>query len=237
MSASKGRLTEENVKKVTGQFELESVFTLTMNRMGLRLIENLGGCPNLTSVDLSHNRIERIEGLDALKQLKRLDLRDNEISVLENVESLESLETLMLQGNRISSLDDVACLTKLPLRTLIFQTVCDGVVDHDESNPVCSHPSYRTAVRRMLPQLKSLDDEWFDLVDAAGDGDLADGALAVPDVKVSTWFSAEEVRASLDADPPPIKGMDEFELALTDCKRIGARAQELLDDFRELKLT
>ena len=141
-----------------------------------------------------------------------------------------------LQGNKISNLDDVTCLAQLPcLRTVHFQTISDGAVDPDETNPICNHPAYRPTVRRMLPSLKCLDGEWFDLVDALGDGD-GDEGFALPEVKPAPWFNADDMQASLDAEPASIKGMEEFEQALTDCKRIGARAQELIDDFKELKL-
>ena len=98
MAKPDGRITDASIKTCSGQFDLESVFTLSMCRMGLRNIENLDGCSSLTHLDLSHNRIRKIEALDGLRQLKRLVLIDNEIESLCNVESLASLETLSLQA-------------------------------------------------------------------------------------------------------------------------------------------
>ena len=43
-----GRIDEDSIKAATGQFDLESVFKLTMSHMGIRTVENLSMCPNLT---------------------------------------------------------------------------------------------------------------------------------------------------------------------------------------------
>ena len=42
------KLDAESIKAATGQFDLESVFRLAMPHMGLRAIESLALCPNLT---------------------------------------------------------------------------------------------------------------------------------------------------------------------------------------------
>ena len=42
------RIDADSIKTATGQFDLESVFKLTMSHMGIRTIENLSLCPNLT---------------------------------------------------------------------------------------------------------------------------------------------------------------------------------------------
>ena len=42
------RIDADSIKTATGQFDLESVFKLTMSYMGIRTIENLSLCPNLT---------------------------------------------------------------------------------------------------------------------------------------------------------------------------------------------
>ena len=43
-----GRIDADSIKAATGQFDLESVFKLTMSHMGIRTVENLSMCPNLT---------------------------------------------------------------------------------------------------------------------------------------------------------------------------------------------
>lgn len=47
MSTSKGRMNADSIKACSGQFDLESVYKLVMQRMELRSIEALGPCANL----------------------------------------------------------------------------------------------------------------------------------------------------------------------------------------------
>ena len=86
MSAAQSTMSEESIKTCSGQFDLESVYKLPMCRMGLRKMESLHLVPNLTWLDLSHNRLAKIENLASLSALKRLVLVDNEIPRIENVE-------------------------------------------------------------------------------------------------------------------------------------------------------
>ena len=166
-------------------------------------------------LDLSQNSLKRIEGLHGLESLKRLVLANNEIERIEGLESLEALETLQLQarahthlrrhaarrarvalanarrsrhalslplqGNRVSNLDDAQCLTGLQcLRHFQLQSKSG-----EERNPMCEHPAYRTALRRMLPRLQTLDGERTVLADAAlpkeASSALAELAFAEPE--------------------------------------------------------
>lgn len=61
---------------------------------------------NLTTLDLSHNRIERIENLQRNIRLVNLDLSHNVIDRIEGVSSLSSLCVLRLDYNRIGSIPD-----------------------------------------------------------------------------------------------------------------------------------
>ena len=73
------------------------------------------------------------------------------------------------QGNKLSSLDDAQKLAKLPcLRTLRLS-----------ANPMCEHPAYWTAIRRQLPNLRSLDGAFGALASATDDEDGA--LLSIPE--------------------------------------------------------
>eukprot|EP00320_Phaeocystis_rex_P010109 CAMPEP_0119073828 /NCGR_PEP_ID=MMETSP1178-20130426/69176_1 /TAXON_ID=33656 /ORGANISM="unid sp, Strain CCMP2000" /LENGTH=222 /DNA_ID=CAMNT_0007055945 /DNA_START=40 /DNA_END=708 /DNA_ORIENTATION=+ len=211
-----GKIDAASIKAATGQFDLESVFKLTMSHMGIRRIENLSLCPNLTELDLSSNHISRITGLEALKQLKKINLAENELTKIDGLDGLTLLETVQLQGNKLTQLDDAQKLAKLPcLRTLRL---------HD--NPMCEHPAYWSAVRRMLPNLRSLDGEFSALADAAAaEGDtLAEIELPEPE----PWLRG--VTLVTGEAGTELAGSEDFQKVVTDCKRLSARAQSLLSD-------
>lgn len=258
-------MDEVSIKTAAKQFDLSLVFKLTMPQMGLKRIANLHLVPNVTvrgergrtaepqgaaemqtrvapvsrraqELDLSGNRIGRMDGLSGLESLKRLVLANNEISRIEGVETLDALETLQLQGNRITNLDDAQCLTALPcLRHLQFQS--HGGQDR---NPMCEHPAYRSAMRRMLPTLQTLDGERALLADAALPRGAANALEAMTFAEPTPWlrdFDWGEEPAAAGGRAPgvqgvPIKGAAEFDSLLTECKRLSAKAQSLVEDYR-----
>ena len=170
-------------------------------------------------LDLSSNNISRITGLSELKQLKKLSLVGNELTKIEGLDGLTSLETVQLQGNKLAQLDDAQKLAKLPcLRTLRL---------HD--NPMCEHPAYWSAVRRMLPNLRSLDGEFSTLADAAAaEGDaLAEIELPEPE----PWLKG--VTLETGEAGAELAGTEEFQKVVTDCKRLSARAHSLLADCKD----
>lgn len=121
------------------------------------------------------------------------------------------------QGNKLSSLDDAQKLAKLPcLRTLRLS-----------ANPMCEHPAYWTAIRRQLPNLRSLDGAFGALASATDDEDGA--LLSIPEP--TPWLEG----FSWGDDPSggtELKGGEEFQKVVTDCKRLSARAQSLLAEHR-----
>jgi len=251
-----GVLDEASIKAASKQFDLSLVFKLNMPRMGIRRICNLDLVPSLTELDLSSNKLARIEGVAGLESLKRLVLANNDIERIEGLESLESLETLLLQGNRVSNLDDVNCIVNLPsLRH--FQLASKG---GEEKNPMCDHPAYRTAIRRMLPRLQTLDGENVKLTEASLpkelSGALDDLIFADPEpwLKDFDWGELANEPAPAASAPagrksrsggsnnkelpqkassgPPLKGEAEFDAVVVECKRLDAKAKTLIEDMR-----
>ena len=125
-------------------------------------------------------------------------------------------------------------LSALPhLRTLAFQNRADP----DETNPMCAHPAYRVTIRRLLPQLHTLDGERVALAAAAeGDGAAEDDPLAeaLAAAEAAPWFTAADLDVSGlgGGATPQIAGAAEFEQALVDAKRASARAKTFIDDFK-----
>jgi hypothetical protein len=64
-------------------------------------IQNLDDLENLTSLDLSYNKIKHIKGVKHLKKLKELFFVQNGISRIEELDGLSSLTSLELGANRI----------------------------------------------------------------------------------------------------------------------------------------
>ncbi|KAK0376468.1 protein phosphatase 1 regulatory subunit SDS22 [Colletotrichum limetticola] len=68
---------------------------------------------NLTSLDLSFNKIKHIKRVNHLTKLKELFLVANKISTIENLEGLDDLTSLELGSNRIRVLQNLDSLKKL----------------------------------------------------------------------------------------------------------------------------
>ena len=234
-ASSERAITEQLIKKVSGQFDLSLLYKLSMPRMSLRRIENMELVPSLTELDLSHNQLSCIEGLEGLESLKRLVLAHNEIGRIENLEALDALETLQLQGNRVSNLDDVQSLTSLPCLRHVQLQVRGGAAD--ERNPMCDHPAYRSAIRRMLPQLQTLDGERTVMADAALPKDAADALAKLSFGEPESWFKDFDWGddAARDGGPEslgPLKSSEAFDHSLTECKRLAAKADSLIADMQ-----
>ncbi|RDA86430.1 hypothetical protein CP532_6459 [Ophiocordyceps camponoti-leonardi (nom. inval.)] len=70
-------------------------------------IRGLEQLPNLTSLDLSFNKIKHIKHISHMTQLKELFLVANKISRIEGLEGLDSLTSLELGSNRIRELTNL----------------------------------------------------------------------------------------------------------------------------------
>ncbi|PFH62451.1 hypothetical protein XA68_13518 [Ophiocordyceps unilateralis] len=76
-------------------------------------IRGLEQLPNLTSLDLSFNKIKHIKHISHMTQLKELFLVANKISRIEGLEGLDNLASLELGSNRIRELENLESLKKL----------------------------------------------------------------------------------------------------------------------------
>ena len=88
--------------------------------------------------------------------MAKLDLSYNAITDLSGLKSLAAgpscLATLYLQGNQIQSIDHIIdCLDDFNnLKDVMFS-------QNDDTNPVCSHPKYRSLLLSMLSKIEVLD--------------------------------------------------------------------------------
>jgi len=149
------KISHSLIKAVSGEFDLESVYKLTLNRMNIRAIENLEGCVNLQELNLSNNEIERIQGLEKLQSLRKITLTSNKISSLQGLDKCAALEHIFVQDNMIDNISEIANVSALKnLKSLYLRNI-----DGSQKNPVCDHPSYRSSIVRQLPHISILDGE------------------------------------------------------------------------------
>jgi len=146
-----GYLSEQFVKRLTGDFDLTCVIHIHAKNTG---IENLGCvymCENLVSLDVGYNRVKDLSPLFKLQSLQILDLSNNKLTSLKGLEYMPTLSSLNISGNELSSLESLKLLETIPnLRKLILR---DGNI----GNPVCHLNSYPNKLKALLPDLTMLD--------------------------------------------------------------------------------
>ncbi|XP_047679543.1 leucine-rich repeat-containing protein 56 isoform X4 [Prionailurus viverrinus] len=111
---------------------------LWLARCGLTDLDGIGCFPALKELYVSYNNISDLSPLCLLEQLEVLDLEGNSVEVLEQVRYLQlcpRLATLTLEGNLV-------CLRPGP----------------SPSNEVPPGYNYRAEVRKLVPQLRVLDE-------------------------------------------------------------------------------
>lgn len=72
-------ITEQLIRKETGQYDLETLVHLKLSNLHLKHIQGLERCVNIRQLVLSHNDIREITGITHLEALERLDLSFNQI--------------------------------------------------------------------------------------------------------------------------------------------------------------
>ncbi|XP_073514736.1 leucine-rich repeat-containing protein 56 isoform X3 [Phyllobates terribilis] len=132
---------------------------LKLNNSVIVSIRDLGtSLSHLQVLWMARCNLTDLDGISSLSSLKELYLAYNALSDLSQVSMLENLEILDLEGNNLENINELQYLALCSQLTTL--TV--------EGNPICARPSpddtessdydYRVVVRRMIPQLKYLDD-------------------------------------------------------------------------------
>jgi len=226
-------ITPSLIKAVSGEFDTESVYKLSLCRMNIRKIENLHLCPNLTDLNLTGNEIVKVEGLDSCSTLRKLTLTTNNLAFLDNIGEVKTLESLFLQENKIANSSEISKLAQLSsLKTLYFRNI-----DGTQKNPVCDHPSYRTVIIRTLPSLTNLDGERLkhgadaDMSEMPQISSLSKGPkFEIPESE--PWlkdFVWDDCFADVDAFLK--KSEDKFRAVVNDAKKLNANAMSLLSHY------
>lgn len=239
MSASE--LTVDAIKRRAGEFDIDSVYTLSFAGAGLRGMSAVAACTSLTELDVSDNGLVDLSALGGLAQLKRLFASSNRVTRLEPLRGLESLHTLRLDANEIANLDEVSHLAELPnLQVVYFRKVYEEIAS---PNPICAHPAYRPTVLRLISNLSNLDGERI-RADAT-DGGPAKLLYSAPEARpaspplVAPTVERVFSKAELDAFHAQLRGTPaldpavskELETLLHDSKRLVAKAASLVLNY------
>ena len=146
-------LSSDELRIVTGEFDLELVQELDISSHKLTEINSLSLSSSLILLDISFNSISDLRPLSVLHSLQILVLNSNSISDLSPLSQLYQIRTLELAGNNLASIAQLLNLGSLYNMTQL--------VMHDTrntlSNPVCKEKDYFQQVVHALPMLTSLD--------------------------------------------------------------------------------
>ncbi|XP_066523627.1 leucine-rich repeat-containing protein 56 [Hoplias malabaricus] len=150
--------TQQNTLGNFGVY-LPKLVQLKMNNSSILSVRDLGTTlSHIQVLSLVRCGLADLDGISSLSSLKELYVAYNNVSELSQVSMLEQLELLDLEGN---SVDDLVQIQFLGLCKQLTTLSLEG-------NPVCTCPdprtsevseyNYRSAVRKLIPQLLYLDD-------------------------------------------------------------------------------
>ncbi|KAK4116220.1 L domain-like protein [Canariomyces notabilis] len=118
-------LYDNLISHVRGLDDLVNLTTLDLSFNKIKHIKHVSHLSNLTDLYLVSNKISKIEGLSGLTKLRNLELGSNRVRVLENLESLTSLEDLWVAKNKITSMTGLAGLPNLRLLSIQSNRIRD----------------------------------------------------------------------------------------------------------------
>ena len=146
-------LGSDELRILSGDFDLELVQGIDLSSRKLSDISSLSFCSSLTILNLSSNCLSDITPLSKLHSLQILVLNSNSISELAPLSQLYQLNSLELAGNVLSYMGQFIHLGSLVnLKQLLINDTRNQL-----SNPVCKQADYFQQVIEILPTLFNLD--------------------------------------------------------------------------------
>ncbi|KAL2165449.1 hypothetical protein VTH06DRAFT_747 [Thermothelomyces fergusii] len=118
-------LYDNLISHIRGLDDLVNLTSLDLSFNKIRHIKHISHLTNLTDLYLVANKISKIEGLEGLGKLRNLELGSNRIRQLENLETLQSLEELWVAKNKITSLTGLGGLPNLRLLSIQSNRIRD----------------------------------------------------------------------------------------------------------------
>ncbi|TNJ29120.1 Leucine-rich repeat protein [Giardia muris] len=141
-------LTEEQIRRASGEFSLESVARLAIVAQGLAGIESILQCPNSFHLDFSGNDIATLPDLSSLTRLRVLIVSGNPITSLSFLQpSVPQLDTLIMDRCNIRLLDELKYLENCPnLRSISLK-----------ENPVVDEAEFTQTILNKNPNVLSIN--------------------------------------------------------------------------------
>jgi internalin A len=100
LDLSELNLSSKDLEGLMPEIEkLENLTTLNLSDNKLTSVKSLKDLTNLTWLDLSFNKLRSVESLQGLKNLTEFDLRNNYLRSVEALKDLKNLTTLDLRQN------------------------------------------------------------------------------------------------------------------------------------------
>jgi hypothetical protein len=97
-------IKEDMVLQAASGMLLEKLTSIVLSGQFISSIACLKSCPQLRSLDLSHNRLRIVEGLDGLPHLRELRLSYNRLWTLSGINKNGALEELYANMNRLEEI-------------------------------------------------------------------------------------------------------------------------------------
>lgn len=98
--------------------ELTQLTSLDLSKNKLMEIKSLENLTKLTELDLSNNKLVEVKGLDQLTQLITLYLYDNQLTEIKGLDKLTQLTHLYLHSNQLAEIKGLDNLIRLETLTL-----------------------------------------------------------------------------------------------------------------------
>ncbi|XP_071869979.1 dynein regulatory complex subunit 3 isoform X4 [Bombus fervidus] len=105
--------------------KLDEIKEIRIEFLNILKLDYLWVMPNLMTLKLSNNIIEKIENLNVLVNLKELDLSFNRIKIMENLNNLTKLEILLLFNNEIREIENIDELCHLTIFSIGNNIITD----------------------------------------------------------------------------------------------------------------
>ncbi|KAK0748002.1 hypothetical protein B0T21DRAFT_406557 [Apiosordaria backusii] len=108
-----------------GLEDLVNLTSLDLSFNKIKHIKHISHLTNLTDIFLVSNKISKIDGLENLTKLRNLELGSNRIREITNISHLTALEELWVAKNKITTLNGLSGLSSLRLLSIQSNRIRD----------------------------------------------------------------------------------------------------------------